>query len=290
MTTAATMAVRQAPHPAAPIISRLRAGIVLPVTDRRDTFVQVLTPCEVTGWVSTADLLGHARAVGPPRSFEEAVFVIDAGHGGMQTGAVGPNGLREADANLAIARRLLARLHRTNVFMTRDADFTAGLNYRSRLASALGAHAFLSIHNNSAPDGPSQIPGTETWHQHQSAPSLRLAQLVQGELVEALRSFKISWVADRKAGTRTRLNQHGQDYYGLLRGSTVPAVIVETMFISNAPEAELLAHPDGQEAVAASLTRVLEHYVETSGSDVGQPYVGAAATAGGVPAGCVDPA
>lgn len=289
VTTKPTVGVRQAPHPAAPVISRLRAGIVLPVTDRRRTFVRVLTPCEVTGWVSTADLVGHARTTAPPTSLDDAVFVIDPGHGGMQRGAVGPNGLREADANLGIAHRLLARLHRAKVFMTRDADFTAGLNYRTRLASALGAHALLSIHNNSMPDGPSKIPGTETWHQHQSAPALRLAQLVQGELVEALNSFKINWVADHKAGTRTRLNAHGQDYYGLLRGSTAPTVIVEAMFISNAPEANLLASPDGQEAVAAALARVMQHFADTAEPDIMKPYAGAAGTGGGVPVGCVDP-
>ena len=290
VTTKATVAVRQAPHPAAPVISRLRAGIVLPVTDRRRTFVRVLTPCEVTGWVGTEDLEGHARTVGSPTSLDDAVFVIDPGHGGMQAGAIGPNGLREADANLGIAHRLLARLHRAKVFMMRDADFTAGLNYRTSVANALGPHALLSIHNNTMPDGPSELPGTETWHQHQSAPALRLAQLVQGELVEALRSFKISWVADHKAGARTRLNQHGEDYYGLLRGSTAPTVIVEAMFISNMPEANLLASPDGQEAVAAALARVMQQYAETAGPEVTKPYAGAAGTRGGVPAGCVDPA
>jgi hypothetical protein len=62
------------------------------------------------------------------------------------------------------------------------------------------------------------------------------------------------------------------------------------MFISNAPEANLLASPDGQEAVAAALARVMQQYADTAGPEVTKPYAGASGTDGGVPAGCVDPA
>jgi N-acetylmuramoyl-L-alanine amidase len=290
ITTRAITAVRQAPNDASPVVSRLRAGITLPAWASAGPFVRVLTPCEVEGWVRVDETEIHPRTTGRPASFEQSVFVIDPGHGGQQAGARGPAGLAEKDANLAIAHRLVGRLQGAQVYLTRDADYTAGLRYRAALANALGAHALVSIHNNSAPDGPSDHPGTETWHQSRSTSSLRLAQAVQNELVEALRSFDVSWVADHKAGTRTRLNKDGHDFYGLLRGSRVPTVIVEAMFISNGPEEDLLRRPEGQDAVAGALSRSLRRFASDPEPDVGARYIGAVGTAGGVPAGCVDPA
>jgi N-acetylmuramoyl-L-alanine amidase len=288
-TTRGPTAVHQTPHGDAPPVSYLRAGIVLPVDGHIGPFVRVFTPCEATGWVHTRNLVLHPKSTRAPASWEDATIVLDPGHGGLQTGAIGPGGLREKDANLAITKRLTAQLGGARVFGTRDADFTAGLRYRTRIATALHAHAFISIHNNSVPDGPSRGPGTETWHQSQSVPSQQLSQLIWGELVEALQSFKVSWVADRKAGTRTRLGHDGHDYYAILRGSTVPAVIVEAMFISNAQEEALLRRPEGQDAVAGALARSLRSYVDASGPDVAQPYATAPVTTGGLPPTCVDP-
>ncbi|MGH2758767.1 MAG: N-acetylmuramoyl-L-alanine amidase family protein [Actinomycetota bacterium] len=289
-TTKVTTAVYQEPSAASPVVSRLRPGIVLPVFRHEGPYLRVMTPCEAKGWVKTTNVLLHPKAHGPPKSLADAIIVIDPGHGGMQPGARGPNGLAEKDANLAIARRVAGGLRGTRVYLTRYLDFTAGLVYRTSLASTLGAHALVSVHNNSIPDGPSSRPGSETWHQSRSGASQRLSTLVLGELVEALKSFEINWVSDRDAGTRTRLNHEGHDFYGLLRGSKVPTVIVEAMFISNGPEADLLTKAEGQDAVAKALARSLKRYVKESGHDVSEPYSAAAGTAGGVPVGCVDPA
>jgi len=289
-TTKVPTAIHQDPSAASPVVSRLRPGVILPVFRNDGPYLRVMTPCEAKGWVKTSSVMLHPRSSGPPKSLADATIVIDPGHGGMQPGAKGPNGLAEKDANLAIARRLSPVLSGARVYLTRYFDFTAGLVYRTSLANTLGAHALVSIHNNAAPDGPSDHPGTETWHQSRSAASQRLSGLLFGELREALKAFNVTWVSDRQAGTRTRLNQHGQDYYGLLRASKVPTVIVEAMFISNGPEAELLRQPKAQDAVARSLARSLKRYVEESGSDVSEPYSATAATRGGVPAGCVDPA
>jgi N-acetylmuramoyl-L-alanine amidase len=289
-TTKVATAIHQDPTAASPVVSRLRPGVVLPVFRHDGPYLRVMTPCEAKGWVKTTNVLLHPRAEGPPKSLAEAMIVVDPGHGGMQPGAHGPNGLAEKDANLAIARKVQTTLRGTRVYLTRYFDFTAGLVYRTSIANQLGAHALVSVHNNSVPDGPSSQPGSETWHQSQSGPSQRLSSLLFGEVVEALKSFKINWVSDRDAGTRTRLNQHGHDYYGMLRGSKVPTVILEAMFISNGPEADLLTKPEAHDAVAKALTRSLKRYVKESGHDVSEPYAAAAATTGGVPAGCVDPA
>jgi N-acetylmuramoyl-L-alanine amidase len=288
-TTRHATPVFQSPDASAATVSRLRGNILLPIDGHRHSFLRVLTPCEAVGWVRTADVVLHPRAVAPPGAFRQAVIVLDPGHGGMQSGAVGPNGLAEKDANLPIAYRLAHYLKGARIFLTRSGDFTAGLRYRTAIASSLGAHALVSIHNNAAPDGPSDGPGSETWHQSRSAPAQRLSSFIWTSLVESLKPFKVKWVADHKAGTRTRLNGHGHDYYGLLRGSTVPTVIVEAMFISNAAEEQLLRRPIGQDAVAGALARGLRNYVAKARPDVSRPYAGAVGTTGGVPPGCVDP-
>lgn len=282
------VAVLQRPEAGAPIVSQLRSKVLLPVYRTSGEYLRVITPCEAEGWISSKDLTLFPRAQSAPKSLEEATIVLDPGHGGRQPGAQGPSGLAEKDANLAIAWRLVSHLKGTRVFITRFSDQTAGLRYRASLANALRAHALVSIHNNSMPDGPSAHPGSETWHQSRSPAANKLSGLVWSELVRGLKDFKINWVADRKAGTRTRLNGHGHDYYGLLRASRSPTVIVEAMYISNAPEEALLRTVEGQDAVAQALARSIKRYIESAGAEVTQPYGGAVGTAGGVPAGCVD--
>ncbi|HYZ91657.1 MAG TPA: N-acetylmuramoyl-L-alanine amidase [Actinomycetota bacterium] len=290
VTTRHTTPLFQAPDPGSAVLRRLRLNVLLPIDGVSGSFLRVMTPCEAVGWVRASDVFLHPRASGPPGGLRQAVLVLDPGHGGMQAGAVGPNGLAEKDANLAIAYRLAGYLKGARLFLTRTGDFTAGLRYRTAIANSLNAHALISIHNNSAPDGPSSRPGSETWHQSGSPPAQRLSNSIWTSLVDGLRHFKIKWVGDKKAGTRTRLNERGHDFYGLLRGSTVPTVLVEAMYISNGPEEALLRRADGQDAVAKAVAKGLRSYVSKAKADVSKPYPGAVGTAGGVPAGCVDPA
>lgn len=289
-TTSRPTVVRSAPAGDAPEASRLREGITLPVIAREGSFFGVLTPCEVTGWVDEADVELHPRATGTPSSLAETTIVIDPGHGGVLSGAVGPAGLPEKEPNLDIARRLAEHIRAARVFLTHD-DFTAGLAYRAELAERLGAHAFVSIHNNAAPDGPSERPGTETFYQFSSSPSKRLAGLLYEDLVGALDGFDVSWVADTDAGAKYRRNDSGLDYYALIREAAVPTVIVEGLYLSNPPEEDLLRRPDVRERMASALARGLDRFVTTSdaGSGFTEPYPRDPGPSGRLPAGCVDP-
>ncbi|MGH2759832.1 MAG: N-acetylmuramoyl-L-alanine amidase, partial [Actinomycetota bacterium] len=154
-TTKRGAAVRATPSTDATVISRLRAGVLLPIADEREGFFSVLTPCEIRGWIASADVDVHPRAAGDPRSLRDTTIVIDPGHGGGLTGAVGPSGLAEKEPNADIARRLASRLGGSRVFLTLSGDFDAGLEYRAAIADALRSHVFLSIHNNTEPDGTS---------------------------------------------------------------------------------------------------------------------------------------
>ncbi len=292
MTTKGPTHIRSAPGVDAPITTTLRAGIVLPVTARRDGFLSVLSPCEVTGWVAASEVELHRRATGTPRRLSESTIVIDAGHGGRLDGATGPTGLREKDPNADIAQRLLGKLDGARVFTSRSDDITAGLGYRTTLANAVGAHAMVSIHNNADPDGPSERPGTETYYQSASASSKRLAGLLYEEVFRAASGFDASWVADRDAGAKDRLSASGGDYYALLRQARVPAVIVEALFVSNASEEALLRRPEVADAIAAALAKGIRRFIETDdpGSGFVQPYPREPGPSGRLPSTCDDPA
>jgi len=257
-------------------------GVVVPVLVAGPSGWQVHTPCghEVT--------LTRGTPVGP------VTVVLDPGHGGTERGAIGPNGLAEADLNLDVARRTEVALARAGVtaVLTRDGDYGMPLTTRAEIALAARPRAFLSLHHNSDPDGPRDSPGTETYYQVASAASKRLAGLVYEEVVRALGRNQVAWVADRDAGAKYRLNGRGGDYYGVLRRTVgVPAVIVESAFLSNGPEAELLARSDVREVEADAIARGVVRFLTTRdpGSGFVTPYPRREPTVGGGAEGCVDP-
>ena len=259
-------------------------GIVVPVVGRTETGWTVRTPC---GRETALDV---GTVVGP------AHVVIDPGHGGSETGAVGEGGLEEAELNLAVAQQVAAALevHGVTVVLTRTRDIRLTLATRAEIARAVGARAFVSIHHNADPDGPSDTPGTETWYQIDDAESRRLAGLVYEEVVDALAVHDIDWVADDDAGAKYRLNQRGTDYYGVLRESVgTPAVLAELAFLSNPSEEALLATDRFRAAEAAAVADAVIRFLVTTdpGSGFVEPYDRVEpAGSGGGSTGCVDPA
>jgi N-acetylmuramoyl-L-alanine amidase len=125
-------------------------------------------------------------------------LVIDAGHGGHDTGAIGRSGLREKDVNLDIARRVYRRLQAmgVNVVLTRRDDnpaqpWTRGnsrqhrreLLRRCEIANEMGADLFVSIHANARESNPSEHRGTETFYREPN--SRGFARVLQEEVVRA---------------------------------------------------------------------------------------------------------
>jgi len=258
-------------------------GVVLPVRGREGGGYRVETPC-----ANSATVRGGTPLVGVP-------VVLDVGHGGEEEGAKGPNGLTEKVVNLAVAGHARAALERqgTPVVLTRTGDYRMTLGTRAEVALALRPRAYVSIHHNSVPDGPRAGPGTETFYQLRSDSSKRLAGLIYEEVVRALSAYKVAWVADRDAGAKYRPNSRGGDYYAILRqAGPVTAVLAELAFISNPPEAELLARPDVQkvegEAVARGILRFLNSDAPGSGYVTPYPRDEPAGPGGGT-SGCVDP-
>lgn len=176
----------------------------------------------------------------------DVVIVLDAGHGGYDSGAVG-NGLYEKILTLKIAQYCKAELEQydgVKVYMTRSNDTFVSLDQRVASAAGVRADAFVSLHINSAAS--SAAGGAEVFYPNSSyRPALsmqgrKLANAIQGNLVS---------LGLRNRGLKTLNSMIGSkypdgsiaDYYAVIRGAKnagFPGIIVEHAFISNAADAK----------------------------------------------------
>jgi len=211
--------------------------------------------------------------------------IVDAGHGGHDTGAIGPRGVREKDVTLSMALKLAQRLRAAGfeVVLTRSDDRYLRLEERTAIANLARGDLFVSIHANAHPrrdrsgvetyflnvtddryarrlaarengviEGDEGGPGvkrilTDLDAQASAGPSQALARLVQRELTTRVRQMQ---GGVRDLGVKNAL------FYVLL-GARMPAVLVETAFISNREEERRLASPAYQQLVADGVTRAV---------------------------------
>jgi N-acetylmuramoyl-L-alanine amidase len=195
----------------------------------------------------------------------ELRVVIDAGHGGHDTGAIGRSGLREKDLNLDIALRayrLLLALGVNAVLTRRDANavrpWARGnrtqqrqeLLARCAIANDADAHLFVSVHANARQQNPIAYRGTETYYRKPD--SARFAQVMQEEVVRA-----------------TGLPDGGVHYHPksivVLYQTNMPAVLVEVGYLSHpADEAELLTS-SFRDRAAQGIVNGIKRYVLEGG-------------------------
>ena len=284
----------------------LEGGISLPFLHRSEDWLLVTTMCNDTAWIDADDveIVEQSVAERPGVGFDvgEATIVLDPGHGARDWGGVGPSGLSEKEVNLDIADRVrdLMSAGRTidwsdgsitsgsdvpafgRVILTRDVtgpndgDFELGLGYRVTVATAAGADALVSIHNNTVPRKPTDVPGSEVYYSTGAEGSDRLAGLIYEELLVSLGAFDADWQGGEMLGARARIDPDtGDDYYGLLRRATMPAVIVEGVYISEPDEEALLATPAFRQAYAEAVYRGIVRFLTTSedGAGVNRPEV-----------------
>ena len=273
----------------------LAEGIALPFLHRSDDWLLVTTMCNATAWVHEDDVVvqgqGTPQPVGTGFDLSAATVVLDPGHGDRDWGGVGPTGLSEKAVNLDIAdraRELMESAHSVDwgtgevtpgsdipafasVVLTRDihgpndGDFEVGLGFRATLATAAGADAFVSIHNNTVPRSSSEKPGSEVYYSVAADGSDRLAGIIYEELMRSFAGFDADWTGGELLGARARLDPAtGEDYYGLLRRATMPAVIVEGVYISEPQEEALLASDEFRQAYAEAVYRGVIRFLSTT--------------------------
>lgn len=191
---------------------------------------------------SLSNLVKGADAVGK----SDLVVVIDAGHGGYDSGATG-NGLYEKLLTLKIAKYCQAELSQykgVKVYMTRTKDVFVSLDNRVLYAAKAKADVFVSIHINSA--SPS-ANGAEVFYPNSS---YRPAVSAQGQKLARAIQNNLAALGLKNRGIKTLNSMTGStyvdgspaDYYAVIKGSKkegFPGIIVEHAFISNASDAKI---------------------------------------------------
>ena len=235
----------------------------------------------------TATPLGATRvAVAKERRWH---VVIDPGHGGKDPGAIGPSGLMEKDVVLQIATRLKALLQQVpgwQVTLTRDTDVFIPLEERTAIANAKGADLFVSIHANAAER--TELQGVETYFldlatddqamrtaARENATSLgRMSdlQLILRDLLLTSKRNESSLLAGSVHQTLVQVpagGKNGRDLgvkqapFYVLMGAEMPAILVETAFISNPAEERRLADPAHRTEMAKAILAGIKDYART---------------------------
>lgn len=221
--------------------------------------------------------------------------VIDAGHGGKDTGCLSKS-TNEKAITLGIALKLGTYIKdlmpEVQVIYTRDKDFFVELHERAAIANQNGADLFISIHCNSAPKAP-EVQGTETYVMglHKSRENLEVAMREnavialetnyktnydgfdpndpQGNIIFSLfqnahieQSIKFASLLEKQFKNRASRNSRGvkQEGFLVLYKTTMPAVLIETGFLSNKLEEKYLCSDEGQALIASAIYRAFKEY------------------------------
>lgn len=183
----------------------------------------------------------------PPRDIPRiAVF---AGHGGRDPGAVS-NGRRESDENLILSNMVtsILRAQGYEVINNRTTDVARDIRNDAQLANDLDVCAVIEIHLNSNSGTPST--GTEAFHSVVGGLGRQMA-------IEITNNISALGFVNR--GPRTRLNADGQDWFGIIRLTRAPTVLVEVAFINNPDDMALfdeLGHEIISQAIADGIMQV----------------------------------
>ncbi len=201
------------------------------------------------------------------------IVVLDPGHGGKDSGAVGKRKVYEKLAVLSIAKRVKAHLEakRVQVRMTRSTDTFVSLSQRNEFATKVGADLFVSIHADGAADPSAH--GVETFimtasgcdssnHYGQSGDkSSGLGNL--HDAANAVLGFSIQSNLVKKSKRSDRGLRRAR--FSVLKNSPCPAALVECGFLTNPEEEALMIKASYREAVARGISNGILGYITLAG-------------------------
>jgi N-acetylmuramoyl-L-alanine amidase len=216
--------------------------------------------------------------------------VIDPGHGGHDTGTIGPAGLMEKDLALDVALRLgklITQQLGAEVIYTRSGDVFIPLEQRTKIANSEKADLFISIHANSSPQ-PS-ASGVETFYFNLTSDKVGLDlatrenatstssisdlndllhKAVLENKLEESREFaqKVQsalWTTSLKMNSRSRNRGVRQAPFVVLIGASMPSILAEIGFVSNPHDERLLRRTDQRQKIAEALLKGVTQYAST---------------------------
>ena len=160
------------------------------------------------------------------RSLSKRVYV-GIGHGGSDSGAVG-NGFLEKNLTLSIGKYCNERLKQYGIEtkISRTSDIDSSINSKVAASNAFKADVCMDIHINAGGGD-----GSEVYYSHVSPNGKRLAQAIVDSMVK---------IGQNTRGIKTKLDTDGTDYFGMIRMTDAPAVLVECAFIDNANDIKII--------------------------------------------------
>jgi N-acetylmuramoyl-L-alanine amidase len=228
----------------------------------------------------------------PVRGDRRPLVVLDPGHGGIDTGAIGLSRILEKDVVFTFARALKDKLERTGqvrVLLTREGDTFVALNDRVRLARSADASLFVSIHADTLTVSP-EVRGLTVYTNSDRASDAEAARLAEsenradslagvesaedGEEIAGILSdltrretrtyshlFARSLVGQITASSRLNKNPHRSAGFRVLRAPDVPSVLVELGYLSSTSEVELLTAADWRDRTTDSITTAITGFL-----------------------------
>jgi len=231
-------------------------------------------------------------AVNKTKGKKNYLVMIDPGHGGEDPGAVGPTNLKEKDVVLDISKRLYALINSSPNYkakLTRSQDIFIPLGSRVKMARQADADLFLSIHADAAPSR--QAHGTSVFMlsdkgatnsfarwlaktQNDSDliggvsastanPTVNkvLLEMTQTYTLNQSAAFGESVLAKLKTINKLHSNTVEKAAFAVLKAPDIPSILVETAFISNEKEEDLLKTPEYRQLVAENIFIGIQEYV-----------------------------
>lgn len=240
------------PQPVVRLVCDLQAPVAVEAEGAKEKFLYLSFPGRQVSAAEYPKGMGHTSKE-VTVSGKGRTICIDAGHGGSDPGALNRSvGINEKQVTLDIATKLAQLLKKQgwNVIMTRSSDRDVSwagssakqeLGARARVANDYGADLFVSIHANASVNP--GINGTSI-HWYKSA-DYRLAKLMEGGVMGATGRKNRGLVKNR---------------FYVLAHTQMPAVLVETAFLTNSTEGRLLADPDYRSRIARGIASGLQIY------------------------------
>ena len=204
----------------------------------------VLKTSKPSIFLAGSNELGHTSPLGHINR-SKPLIILDPGHGGKDTGALGIGGIQEKDIILAISQKVGQILENKGmqVVFTRNSDFFVSLQGRTDMANAARADLFVSIHANSIEQNRSDVNGVEVYYFGDSA----LSSTIYHSIIQNM-------------NVHPRGIRHARFY--VLRNSKMPSTLIEVGYVTGNEDAVNLTNANFQAQMANAIAKGILEYVQ----------------------------
>ena len=257
---------------------------------KKESIIFIIVTLGILFWLPDISKSALEAASGAIDKHRILRIVVDPGHGGKDPGAIGPKGEKEKDITLAVSMELAMRLHEQGfeVFLTRKGDTFIPLEERTAFANKMKAGLFISVHVNA--NDKASLQGVETYFLNLTTdPSAikvadrenAIASKSMSDLQFIIKDLTLNAKINESSKFATSIQKsiisslgksghtykdHGvkQAPFYVLMGAQMPAILIETGFITNAKECKLLQKKSYQNSIVNGIISGINVYVTKS--------------------------